>query len=241
MFDPDGHSDGGDTMSDFEQYRVHLPCPVHLNHTWYDGFPFEHNIRVRPDEKTYSKPSQDRAFIYSITHVGTGMRYVGETAMSLSARWEGHRSARKSEKQKNDPLYRAMNEDGLQMFVMEVLEECEAAVRKRCELDYMRQLDSWNREKGYNGPHEEAKYARLLCFLFDPTLEVRYNALWQARHSVVAGFGKPLPPGYDWLEKEQRELEETLQREGRRLMETIPSFMSPVLASLPPPDFFRNW
>ena len=233
----------GDPMSDFEQYRVHLQCPVHLSHTWYDGFPLEHNIRVRSGERTYSPPNRC-AFVYSITHVGTNIRYIGETKTSLSDRWVGHRSdAKNSETRKSKPLARAMYEDGLHMFVMEALEECETAVRKRRELDYMRQLESWNPKKGYNGSHEEAKYARLLCFLFNPTLEVKYQALWDERKAVVAGFGKPLPPGYESLEREQHDLEETLQREGRTLMGTIQSFSSPEILACPPvpKGFFRNW
>jgi hypothetical protein len=217
-------------------------CPVHPEYLCFsDRPPFEHNVRLRSGAKTYTSPKRNHAFIYSITHVETGMCYVGFTEMSLSDRWKGHRSTRKTEAQKTDPLYRAMNEDGLNMFVMEDLEECAAAIRRRRELDYMRQLDSWNPKRGYNGLHEEADYARKLCFLFDPALEVRYNSLWQQRNAVVPGFGKPLPPGYEWLGKEQQELGETLRREGRRLMETIPSFLSPEVLACPPPLVFRNW
>lgn len=217
-------------------------CPIHPGFLCFrDSRPFEHNIRLLSGEKTYTPPKRDHVFVYRITHVEKGMFYVGYTEMSLSDRWAGHRAARKREERKNDPLYRAMNEDGLNMFVMEVLEECGAAIKRRRELDYMRQLDSWNPKKGYNGLHEEADYARKLCFLFNPALEVKYTSLWQKRNSVVAGFGKPLPTGYEWLEKEQQELEETLQREGRRLMETIPSFLSPEILTCPPPLVFRNW
>jgi hypothetical protein len=133
-----------------------------------------------------------------------------------------------------------MNEDGLHKFVMEVLEECGEAIKRRRELDYMRQLDTWNPKKGYNGLHEEADYARKLCFLFDPALEVKYTSLQQERNAVAV-FGKPLPPGYEWLDREQQDLEETLQREGRRLMRVIPSFLSPEVLASPPTLVFRNW
>jgi predicted GIY-YIG superfamily endonuclease len=225
-----------------EGYTVHLPCPVHLNHTWCDsGYPFKCNIRVRPGRETYTSLKPDHSFIYKITHVRTGMLYVGFTD-ELSRRWAGHRSdSKNSEMRKSKPLSRAMYEDGLNMFVMEALEECAAVIQRRRELDYMRNLDSWNPKKGYNGLHEEADYARKLCFLLDPALEVKYTSIWQERNSVVAGFGKPLPPGYEWLEKQQQELEEALQRDGRRLMETIPSFLSPEILASPAPLVFRKW
>jgi hypothetical protein len=72
--------------------------------------------------------------------------------------------------------------------------------------------------------------------------ELKYKTLWEKRNAVVAGWREPLSRDYEWLEKEQQELEDTLQREGRRLMKTIPSLTSPALSSLPPPEsFFRNW
>jgi group I intron endonuclease len=179
-------------------------------------------------EKTYTPSKSGYAFIYKITHVRTGMHYVGFTDM-LSRRWAGHRSVAKSEKHKNEPLYRAMNEDGLHMFVMEKLEECGESIKRERELDYMRELDSWNPKKGYNNPDQEANYARKLYFLLNPGQELKYDTLWERRRGVVAGWREPLPRGYEWLEQEQQELDEISQREGRKLMEMVSSLASPVI------------
>ncbi len=224
-----------------EGYSVALPCPVHLNHNWCDrGYPFDCNIRVRPDEKPYTSLKPHHAFIYKITHVRTGMLYVGFTDQ-LSRRWAGHRAAGKREERKNDPLYRALNEDGFNMFVMEELEVCGAAIKRRRELDYMRQLDSWNPEKGYNSPNEEADYAMKVCFCLNPVQELR-------RHVVLNGSPRSYGNAWriehasdqQWME-ELREVTETSVREGRRLMETIPSFLSPEILASPPPLVFRDW
>ena len=155
-----------------------INCPVHCRfYCFNDGPPFNHNIRLKPGEEIARRPKHDHGFIYKIRHVGTSICYVGRTEQRLSERWALHRSARKSEKRKNEPLYRAMNEDGLHMFAMEELEECGLSIIRTRELDYMRELESWNPERGYNSSTLEMTYARKLYFSLNPSQELRYNTL----------------------------------------------------------------
>lgn len=210
-----------------------LQCPVHLGTCYFaDCPPFKHNIRLRPGEQVERWPKPDHAFIYSITHGGTGVCYVGCTEMRLSERWANHRSARKSEKQKNDPLYSAMNEDGLHMFVMEELEECGKSIKRERELDYMRKLDSWNPKQGYNNPGSEAVYARNLYFLLNPGQELRYETLRANLKSLDDGWREPLPHDQK-LREELQEVTDTFLQEGRRLMKSISSLASPVVLASP--------
>lgn len=207
-------------------------CPIHLSSYCFDDrSPFEHNIRLGPREKTWALPKRDHVFIYCITHTGTGMRYIGQTEKDLSARWEGHRSARKREK--NYPLYLAMNECGLHMFVMEKLGECGTWIVKERELDYMRKLDTWNPLRGYNKPICEEIYARKLYFLLNPGQKSKYYALRQDLKNLDNGWREPLPHDQR-LREERQEAEETSLREGRRLMRKISSLASPVILASPP-------
>jgi len=212
-----------------------VQCPVHPGSCWFaDSPPFEHNIRLRPGEKTESRPKRGYVFIYSVTHVGTGMCYVGQTEKRLSERWAGHRSARKREK--NRPLYLAMNECGLHMFVIEELEECGESIKEERELDHMRKLDSWNPLRGYNSPNCEANYARKLYFLLNPGKESGYEALSRDLWSLDNGFRDSLPHDQK-LREELRKSTDKYLRQGRRLMKGISSLASPViLASSPTTD-----
>ena len=212
----------------YEEYR----CPIHTGYLCFsDNQPFEHNIRLKAGARPCSLPKLGHEFIYKITHVRTEIHYIGRTEMSLSQRWEGHRSARKQEMRRNAPLYRAMNADGLQMFVMEALEECEKSVVNARELDYMRLFDSWNPQKGFNSVGEQAKYFRELCFLRNPDHRLKYDELRLSLDSLWRGFREPLPQDQK-LEEELRQLTDTLLSEGRELIEanawlTGPLFLDP--------------
>lgn len=204
-------------------------CPIHLrSYCFADRPPFEHNIRLSPNERTEPRPKSNHVFIYCITHTGTGMRYVGCTEQRLSGRWAGHRSDRKKEEKKNNPLYLAMNECGLHMFVMEKLEECGKSIMRERELDYMRKLDTWNPLRGYNKPINEETYARELYFLLNPGHETKYYALRQELKSLDEGWREPLPLDQK-LREELREVADKSLHEGRRLMRRISSLASPVV------------
>ncbi len=204
-------------------------CPIHLGFLCFrDRPPLSHNIRLRAGELTYRTPKRDHEFIYRIAHARTGMCYIGRTTKSLSQRWQGHRSARKLEARANHPLYHAMNEQGLQMFIMEELEECGRSVARERELDCMRQFESWNPQKGYNEPIAEIIYARDLYLLLNPGKRPRYEELRDSLHALHCGL-RESSPGDQELQQELQKTEDTFLREGRILMKRIPSLTSPVI------------
>lgn len=231
-------------MSSFTQ------CPVHPECNFFsEAPPFDHNLRVRLGERTSRPPKLEHVFIYRISHVGTGMCYVGRTEQSLSARWAGHRSARKHQRH---PLYLAMNQYGLSMFVMEELEECEKSIMIERELDYMRAFDSWNPTRGYNNSANEETYARKLYFLSKPEQELKFYALcgdlrrleegsweWQPGE----GFREPLPANPRLRVELQRSVEKaanTALRGGRRLMKRILSLAEYSRQYGKKPEFLRT-
>jgi hypothetical protein len=126
-----------------------------------------------------------------------------------------------------------MNENGLQMFVMEELEECGKSIAGARELDYMRQLDSWNPRRGYNSPGEEAKYVRELYFLLNPGKRQRYRELTDSLRALHDGLQESLPQDQR-LEEELRGVTETVLREGRRLMKRVSSLATPIVLRSPP-------
>lgn len=210
---------------DEERYR----CPIHFGYLcFHDGRPFDHNIRLKPGEPIYHAPKRDHEFIYRIIHIRTGMCYVGRTEKSMSDRWAGHRSARKLPARGDDPLYRAMNEDGLQMFVMEELEECGNSIARERELDWMRGFDSWNPVKGYNKPSAETVYARNLYFLLYPSEKPKYEELRDNLRGLHQGLRGSLP-GDQKLEEELQRITDRFLRKGPRLMKMIASLASPVI------------
>lgn len=58
--------------------------------------------------------------VYKITNVKNGMVYIGQTT-NIERRWQEHKY---KYKHKNNKLYQAMREDGIENFLFEVEEEC---------------------------------------------------------------------------------------------------------------------
>ena len=87
--------------------------------------------------------------IYTITNIQNGMRYVGQTTLSLEERYKAHCTDAKKERNKKRKLYRAMNEFGFNSFV---IEEIEAVDEYRLldfrEIFWIAELNTF--ENGYN-------------------------------------------------------------------------------------------
>jgi group I intron endonuclease len=63
------------------------------------------------------------AYIYMITNEINGKVYVGKTEESIQKRFVEHCADSKKERNKNRPLYRAMNKYGVENFTIHLLEE----------------------------------------------------------------------------------------------------------------------
>lgn len=90
--------------------------------------------------------SKPYGVIYLVTNKVTGKVYVGQTIMSLAARWKGHCNAGKSSR-----LWLSIQTHGRENFTVE---QIDAALDKR-ELDdlerfYIAVYEATNKETGYN-------------------------------------------------------------------------------------------
>ncbi len=64
--------------------------------------------------------------IYCITNIHNGMKYVGQTTLSLQERFKAHCTDAKKEKNRDRKLYHDMNEYGFNSFVIEEIETVES-------------------------------------------------------------------------------------------------------------------
>jgi hypothetical protein len=62
--------------------------------------------------------------VYLITCLPTNEKYVGITRLSLQARWKTHIYGSRYERNKHKPLYKVMNQYGIEDFKIEVLFYC---------------------------------------------------------------------------------------------------------------------
>lgn len=86
-------------------------------------------------------------FIYKITNTVNNKIYIGQTARTLNIRWKEHKIESVSS---NRPLYKAMRKYGIDNFHIEILEEISNALLNERETYWIKKLQSYNRNIGYN-------------------------------------------------------------------------------------------
>lgn len=127
--------------------------------------------------------------IYKITNILNNKVYIGQS-IDIKNRWIQHIYEAKN-KRKNGKLYPAMEEDGIDNFIFEVIEECnlDSSVLDAKERYWINYYDSFN--NGYNstkgGQGENS-------WIFDPIL---IRQLWDDGYSVkeiteIVGCGHTL-------------------------------------------------
>ena len=87
------------------------------------------------------------AIIYKLTNSINGLIYIGCTTKSLAERVKGHKS---TYKRRNNDLYLAMREFGVENFRSEVIEEVDDSIRYDRERFWIAEFDSINPNIGYN-------------------------------------------------------------------------------------------
>ena len=87
--------------------------------------------------------------IYTITNIHDGMKYVGQTTLSIEERYKAHCIDAKKEKNRERSLYHAMNKYGYNSFVIEEIEtvDDETLLDSR-EIFWIEELRTF--ENGYN-------------------------------------------------------------------------------------------
>lgn len=71
---------------------------------------------------TYIEPADKVISIYKITCLVNDKIYIGRTSARLITRWRNHCAFSNMESQKNHPLYKEMNEYGIDNFKIEIIE-----------------------------------------------------------------------------------------------------------------------
>ena len=87
--------------------------------------------------------------IYTITNIHDGMKYVGQTTLTIEERYKAHCIDAKKEKNRERRLYHAMNEYGYNSFLIEEIEtvDDETLLDSR-EIFWIEELRTF--ENGYN-------------------------------------------------------------------------------------------
>ena len=88
------------------------------------------------------------SFIYKITNDINDKIYVGKTNATIQKRWQEHCHDFYKDRNKNRPLYYAMNEYGIEHFKAEKIEECEYDIAKEREIYWINYYNSY--VNGYN-------------------------------------------------------------------------------------------
>ena len=99
----------------------------------------------------HHRPQSGKAFIYAIRNRHTDKAYIGQTSCSMGSRWESHvQKARSRSKNYPRSLFQQDLGADIKAFSMQLIEECLLDERFVVESNYIRELDTWNPEKGYN-------------------------------------------------------------------------------------------
>ena len=87
-------------------------------------------------------------FIYRISNNHTGRTYVGMTKQPAERRWVQHKLKAKNLSGNTTELHTAMNNEGIENFSFEVIEECSSSVVSEREIHWINELNS--HRDGYN-------------------------------------------------------------------------------------------
>lgn len=87
-------------------------------------------------------------FIYKITNRINGKAYIGKTTLTIKERFNQHKQDYKKEKDKNRPLYRAMNKYGIDNFIIETIGEYDDKILDEKEKEYIQFFNTY--KNGYN-------------------------------------------------------------------------------------------
>lgn len=88
------------------------------------------------------------SFIYKITNDINDKIYIGKTNATIQKRWQEHCHDFCKDRNKNRPLYWAMNKYGIEHFKAEKIEECEYDIAEEREVYWINYYNSYM--NGYN-------------------------------------------------------------------------------------------
>jgi group I intron endonuclease len=135
--------------------------------------------------------------IYKITNKVNGKVYIGQS-VDIYRRWKQHKkigqglNETKYQRNKNDPLYRAINKYGVDNFNFEIIEECDKALLSEREIYWIDLLDSTTSHgNGYNqtlgGDSSNGYTQRRKVYQYD--LDGNFVAEYESIKDATEGIG----------------------------------------------------
>ena len=89
------------------------------------------------------------AYIYCITNLINGKRYIGKTTYSITKRFQEHCLDSKKDRCEKRPLYTAMNKYGIENFIIEELIQCDELKLDYYEILFIEKFNTFGKN-GYN-------------------------------------------------------------------------------------------
>ena len=88
------------------------------------------------------------SYIYKITNLVNGKKYIGQTSLSIQERFKQHIHDASKKYYNHRPLYDAFNKYGIENFIIEELEECNIKEVNQKEIEYINKYNTYH--NGYN-------------------------------------------------------------------------------------------
>lgn len=88
-------------------------------------------------------------YIYCITNLINGKRYIGKTTETIEERWKEHCKDSQKDSENKRPLYDAFNKYGIENFKIEQIEELDNSELNNREIYWIKELNTYG-HNGYN-------------------------------------------------------------------------------------------
>ena len=145
------------------------------------------------------------AFIYCITNIINGKKYIGKTLKSVEKRFKEHLEDYKRNRCEKRPLYDAIKKYGKENFKVEILLECDENILSEKEQEFILKYDTYN--NGYNATmggdgtilydykkiinvYKNTKSVKQTAFIFNCCPETVRDILKRNNIEIVKAFPK---------------------------------------------------
>lgn len=95
-----------------------------------------------------------KGYIYCIENLLNNKQYIGKTYSTIDERWKQHLSDSKADRNKERPIYRAINKYGSENFIIYSIDQYEEGILEEEEINFIKKYNTYvNNGKGYNATY----------------------------------------------------------------------------------------